>query len=62
VMFATRSGPDAADDDIARLVEADPEPHDLTVVTSDADLAGRVRRAGADTLGARGFRQLMESG
>jgi len=59
VMFATRGGPDAADDDVARLVEADPEPHELTVVTSDAALAGRVRRAGADTLGARGFRELM---
>jgi predicted RNA-binding protein with PIN domain len=55
VVFASRSGPNAADDDIARLVEDDPAPHDLTVVTSDSDLAARVRQAGADTLGARGF-------
>ena len=37
VRFATRRGPNAADDDIAALVEADADPSSLTVVTSDSD-------------------------
>ncbi|MEX2196795.1 MAG: NYN domain-containing protein [Thermoleophilaceae bacterium] len=51
VRFATRSGRDAADDDIAALAQAG-----LTVVTSDAGLAERVRAAGADVVGAGTFR------
>ena len=50
VRFASRSGRDAADDDIARLAAADPQ---LTVVTSDAALAARVRH---DVVGAGTFR------
>jgi predicted RNA-binding protein with PIN domain len=52
VAFATRAGRDAADDDIARIVEEDDDPGSLTVVTSDAALADRVRAAGADVEGA----------
>jgi len=52
VAFATRSGRDAADDDIARIVEEDDDPASLTVVTSDATLADRVRTAGAAVEGA----------
>jgi predicted RNA-binding protein with PIN domain len=52
VAFATRAGRDAADDDIARLVAEDADPASLTVVTSDAALAGRVRAAGARVEGA----------
>lgn len=55
VAFASRSGRDAADDDIARIVEEDPDPASLIVVTSDAGLAERVRRAGATVEGAATF-------
>jgi uncharacterized protein YaiI (UPF0178 family) len=57
VLFATRRGPNAADDDIARMVAGDADPGSLTVVTSDANLADRVREHGAEVVGARGFRQ-----
>jgi hypothetical protein len=60
VEFATRRGPNAADDDIAALVEADPEPRGLTVVTSDRTLAERVRRAGAEVVGAGDFRRRLD--
>jgi predicted RNA-binding protein with PIN domain len=50
VRFASRRGRDAADDDIAALAAAAPPPF---VVTSDADLARRVRGHGAEVAGAR---------
>jgi predicted RNA-binding protein with PIN domain len=60
VRFASRRGPDAADDDIAERVADDPDPADLHVVTSDADLAARVRRAGAEVVGAGAFRRRLD--
>ena len=51
VRFARRRGPDAADDDIAQLAAAAEDPP--FVVTSDADLARRVREHGAEVAGAR---------
>ena len=60
VQFASRRGPDAADDDIAAIVESDTDPVDLSVVTSDADLARRVRDAGATVLGAGEFRRRLD--
>jgi len=56
VAFASRSGRDAADDDIAAL--AGPG---LTVVSSDSGLAERARAAGAQVLGAGAFRSRLES-
>ena len=53
VRFATRRGRDAADDDIAALVAADAAPERLRVVTSDRELARRVRGHGAEVVGAR---------
>src|SRR5215216_6342795 len=53
VRFARRRGRDAADDDIVELVAADPTPYRLLVVTSDAELARRVRELGAEVAGAR---------
>ena len=53
VRFARRRGRDAADDDIAALVAADPAPERLRVVTSDAALVRRVRAHGAEVVGAR---------
>ena len=60
VEFATRRGPNAADDDIAALVERDSHPAGLTVVTSDRTLAERVRRAGAEVVGAGDFRRRLD--
>jgi predicted RNA-binding protein with PIN domain len=61
VRFAP-GGRDAADDEIARMVAADPDPGSLRVVTSDAALAARVRAAGARVEGARAFRDRFEGG
>ncbi len=52
VLYAGRSGPDAADDRIAELVAADADPASLTVVTSDRALRARVEDAGAVATGA----------
>jgi uncharacterized protein YaiI (UPF0178 family) len=55
VRFASRRGPNAADDDIAAMaVEGD------TVVTSDAELERRVRRNGASVVGAGAFRRRLD--
>ena len=51
VRFASRRGRDAADDDIAAFVAQEDAP--VRVVTSDAELARRVREHGADVVGAR---------
>jgi predicted RNA-binding protein with PIN domain len=55
VRFARDRGRNAADDEIVRLVETDREPADLVVVTSDRELASRVRELGADVESARRF-------
>jgi len=60
VVFASRRGRDAADDDIAALVEADRDPERLSVVSSDGDLARRVRAAGATVVGAGEFRRRLD--
>jgi hypothetical protein len=55
VAFASRRGPDAADDDIAARAEPG-----LTVVTSDRDLVRRSREAGAGVVGAGEFLRRLE--
>ena len=60
VRFASRRGPNAADDDIAALVRRDDDPRALSVVSSDGDLARRVRDAGAAVLGAGEFRRRLD--
>ncbi len=60
VQFATRRGRNAADDDIAALVERDADPGSLSVVTSDGDLARRARDAGAAVVGAGEFRRRLD--
>ena len=60
VVLAPRRGRDAADDEIARRAGADHDPGSLTVVTSDAELAGRARAAGAQVTGAGGFRRRLD--
>jgi predicted RNA-binding protein with PIN domain len=61
VRFAPRRGRNAADDEIARMVAADDAPAEFRVVTSDADLAARVRAAGADVEGAGTFRRRLDA-
>jgi predicted RNA-binding protein with PIN domain len=60
VRWARRAGRDAADDRIVELVEADPDPSTLRVVTSDRALAARVRALGTEVTGAGGFRCLLD--
>jgi len=60
VAFATRRGPNAADDDIHRRVRADADPSTLLVVTSDAELVANVRRAGAKVVSSGSFRRTLD--
>jgi predicted RNA-binding protein with PIN domain len=60
VRFASRRGRNAADDDIAALVAAADDPAALRVVTSDSDLAERVRQHGAEVEGAGQFRARLD--
>ena len=60
VSFASRRGANAADDDITELVASDAEPATLSVVTSDSDLARRVRERGAAVVGAGEFRRRLD--
>jgi len=53
VAFAERSGRNAADDRIVELVAAHEAPATILVVTSDAELRGRVTALGAEVRGAR---------
>jgi predicted RNA-binding protein with PIN domain len=59
VAIAPRRGRDAADDEIVRLLEAGEAPGPVRVVTSDRELAGRVRALGAEVEGARTFRERL---
>jgi predicted RNA-binding protein with PIN domain len=61
VIFASRRGPNAADDDIVRIVEADEDPAGLRIVTSDHNLARRARELGAEVVSAGSFRALLDA-
>ncbi len=56
VGHAPRPGADAADYEIARRVESDPDPASILVATSDRWLADRVSALGATVVGAGSFR------
>jgi uncharacterized protein YaiI (UPF0178 family) len=58
VVRARRRGRNAADDEIVRLVEG---VSDAVVVTSDAELASRVRALGAEVMGAGSFLRTLGS-
>ena len=60
VAFAEGRGPNAADHDIAARIESDPDPRSITVVTSDRQLADRVRAARAHVLGSGSYRRRLE--
>ncbi|MBU9765162.1 NYN domain-containing protein [Mycobacterium sp. TNTM28] len=57
---APRATANSADDEIVRVVSADPRPAQITVVTSDSALAQRVRDAGAVVEPAAGFRRMID--
>ena len=61
VRHAPRPKRDAADDEIVRLLEADPQPAAVRVVTSDRWLADRASAMGATVEGAESFRSRIES-
>ncbi len=58
--YASRRGPNAADDRIAQGVADMDDPSTATVVTSDRELARRVRHHGAIVVGARAFRDRLD--
>jgi predicted RNA-binding protein with PIN domain len=59
VRFAP-GGRNSGDDMIVRIVERDPEPDALTVVTSDKELAARVRALGARVTPAGELRAALD--
>jgi predicted RNA-binding protein with PIN domain len=60
IAYAPRRGPDAADDEIVRLLETDPDPGGVTVVTSDHALVDRARDLGATVEAAAAFRRRLD--
>jgi predicted RNA-binding protein with PIN domain len=60
IHHAPKAAANSADDEIVRLVGADHCPEEITVVTSDATLAERVRHAGATVYPAAKFRDLID--
>lgn len=60
VAHAPRAHRDAADEEIVRLLEADPHPDEIRVVTSDRALADQARAAGAAVEPASPFRARLE--
>jgi predicted RNA-binding protein with PIN domain len=61
VAFATRPGRNAADDEIVRVLAADPAPHSFRVVTSDKRLAERARQLGARVTSSASFRRRLDA-
>lgn len=59
VAHAPRGGRNAADQEIVRRLEADTDPSDIRVVTSDRALAEEVRATGATVESATPFRQRL---
>ena len=59
IRFAPTRGRNAADDEIVRMVGTDPDAGGLTVVTSDRELADRVRALGAQVTPSRSFRERL---
>ncbi len=60
VAHAPAPAPNSADDEIVRLVQADPDPAQIRVATSDRALAERVRAAGASAYPAERLRNLID--
>jgi predicted RNA-binding protein with PIN domain len=61
VAHAPRPKRNAADDEIVRILRADPDPSRVRVVTSDRGLADQAWAAGASVEGADTFRTRLEA-
>ncbi len=61
IAHAQRPRRNSADEEIVRLVRADPDPSAVRVVTSDGVLCEQVRAAGASTYPSATFRAELES-
>ena len=61
VMFASRTGRNAADHDIAEFVAQAEAPETITVVTSDRALVDRVKQRGAKAASAGSFRRRLDA-
>jgi uncharacterized protein YaiI (UPF0178 family) len=61
VAHAPKPKRNAADDEIVRLMRADPDPSRIRVVTSDRGLADQAWAAGASVEGADTFRIRLET-
>lgn len=61
IAHAPRPKANAADDEIVRRLQADPEAHAVRVVTSDRALIEQAHAAGATVEGADTFRTRIES-
>jgi predicted RNA-binding protein with PIN domain len=60
VAHAPKAAPNSADDEIIRLVQAESDPAQIRVATSDRELAERVRVAGAHVYPAEKLRNLID--
>ena len=60
IASAPRARPNAADDEIVRLLKEDPDPEGIRVVTSDHALADRARFLNATIEPAEVFRRQIE--
>jgi predicted RNA-binding protein with PIN domain len=60
VAHAPKAAANSADDEIVRLVQADADPHEIRVVTSDKALTDRVQSLGASVYPAERFRDLVD--
>jgi predicted RNA-binding protein with PIN domain len=62
VAHAPKPRRDAADDEIIRRIQADPQPGAVRVATSDRWLTDRAHALGASVEGADSFRNRLETG
>jgi predicted RNA-binding protein with PIN domain len=60
VAHAPAAAANSADDEIVRLVQADSDPAQIRVATSDRALSERVRASGADVYPAERLRNLID--
>jgi predicted RNA-binding protein with PIN domain len=60
VAHAPRPGRDAADHEIVRMLQADPHPEQMRVVTSDRWLTERSEATGATVEGSLSFRNRID--
>jgi predicted RNA-binding protein with PIN domain len=60
VTSAAEAAPNAADEEIIRRLRDDPHPEEIRVVTSDRELADRVRALEAAVESAKSFRRRLD--